>query len=1112
MYPFPRNTSATGLRADQGATRISSGVPHPRRHQLSLLIASALAFAAVTASPAHAQSFGGAGGYSSDLALPGAGGAPGTEGEMGTHITGGGGSGGGGGGSGAAGNDGDGDGFFNWGAGGSAGTGSTSNGNVRTGNAGANGVPAPPAMSLGGGGGGGGGGATGFTTTVTGDPNEYLDVTIIGGKGGDGGAGGVNLSSTIPAPAGGGGGGGAGGYGVVFSGTSTLILSGTNVRGGDGGSGGSGGFSPIDGTYAGGGNGGDGGTGVSIGGTATLANIGIITGGKGGDGGSGGSNASAIFYGGMGGAGGTGVEIADGAALINTGTITGGDAGVGGSTIGTGSPPPAALAGMGVTAGSNTVVINSGAINAGSNALGVQGPTALMFTGGDNRLELRNGYSFQGNVLATAVGVTNTLALGGDTDSTFDVSRIAATPPLTAGASFYGFTDYEKTGTSNWTLTGSTSAITNWTIKAGELVVSSDSNLGDPSGSVTLDGGALRMADGFHSARGFILGASGGRFDVPLDATASIGSALTGTSWLSKIGPGTLVLAGDSSGFIGISGIAQGTLQVDGKLGGPINVLDTATLSGTGQVGPTYVAQGGTLAPGNAANPTGTLTVNGNLSLDSGSTFRVTAAADGSNGAVLVNGAATLGGSVVQIGSGAPYAAQTTYGILKATGGLTGQFSQVSSNFAYLEPTLAYHGNDVDLVVNLKQVPDDGSTTTPPADGGSSTPPANGGGTRDIRFADLANNRNQRAVANAVQSLATDAPLYSRVLNLPNGAPAAVFQSLSGESHASAGSTLFGVADNAASLPLQHLRANLDAGMTRGQPTAQLGRGDASSLPQSAAQPVWAQVFGDWRTFGGSNGTSEVRQSDGGLFVGGDQHVGGGWRVGGALGYTGSHSSVKGMASRTDIDSYSGVIYGGKAYAAGPGKINVSLGAGYSWHDIDTRRNVDAAGVDQSLKSSYGGNTSQVFGELGYALPLTDRIGLEPFVGADYNDQRIRGFSESGGDAALSGRDSHNQVGSTTLGLRVQSTFESAGSQGRAYATAGWRHAYGDLDPATTLAFQGSQSFTVNGAPLARDAAVLSLGADLAVTRAATVGLAYTGQFGGGNRQNSGAVTVRWRF
>ncbi|OWT72890.1 MULTISPECIES: autotransporter outer membrane beta-barrel domain-containing protein [unclassified Achromobacter] len=1079
------------------------------------MIASALAFAAVAASPVHAQSFGGAGGYSTDLAVPGAGGTPGNDGGMGTFIPGGGGSGGGGGGSGAAGNDGDGEGFSNWGAGGSAGTGSSSNGIVLTGNAGANGAFAPPAMGFGGGGGGGGGGgAAGFTTTVTGIPNQYSGLTIIGGKGGDGGAGASNLIPTPSAPSGGGGGGGAGGYGVVLGGTSTLILSGTNVSGGDGGNGGSGGLSLSSlNMYAGGGNGGDGGTGVSVRGTATLSNSGIITGGNGGIGGLGGTDGSTLFYGGMGGAGGTGVEIADGAALINTGTITGGDAGLVGPTfIGAGSPPPDALAGMGVTAGSNTVVINSGAINAGSNALGVQGPTALMFTGGDNRLELRNGFSFQGNVLATAFGVTNTLALGGDTDSTFDVSRIVATPPLTAGASFYGFTDYEKTGASNWTLTGSTSAITNWTIKGGELVVSSDSNLGDPSGSVTLDGGALRMADGFNSARSFILGPSGGNLDTPLGAVATISSSLTGTGWLNKVGPGTLVLSGDSSGFAGASFADQGTMQVDGKLGGPVIVLDTGTLSGTGQVGETRITQGGTLAPGNAANPTGTLTVNGNLVLDSGSTFRVTAAADGSNSAVVVNGAATLGGSVVQIGSGAPYAAQTTYGILQATGGLTGQFSQVTSNLAYLEPTLAYHGNNVDLVVNLKQVPDDGNTSTPPADGGTSTPPANGGGTRDIRFADLASNGNQRATANALQSLPSDSPLYGRVLNLPNGAPAGVFQSLSGESHASAGSTLFGVADNVATLPLQHLHANLDAGMTRGQPTAQLGRGDASSLPQSAAQPVWAQVFGDWRTLGGSNGSTEVRQSDGGLFVGGDQHVGGGWRLGGALGYTGSHSSAKGLSSRTDIDSYSGVIYGGKAYAAGPGKINVSLGAGYTWHDIDTRRNVDAAGVDQSLKASYGGNTSQVFGELGYALPLTDRIGLEPFVGADYNDQRIRGFSESGGDAALSGKDSHNKVGSTTLGLRVQSTFESAGSQGRAYATAGWRHAYGDLDPATTLAFQGSQSFTVNGAPLARDAAVLSLGADLAVTRAATVGLAYTGQFGGGNRQNSGAVTVRWRF
>ncbi|ALM83091.1 autotransporter domain-containing protein [Bordetella sp. N] len=639
----------------------------------------------------------------------------------------------------------------------------------------------------------------------------------------------------------------------------------------------------------------------------------------------------------------------------------------------------------------------------------------------------------------------------------------------------------------------------------GELTIGNGGTTGSLSGDVTLNSGFLS-------------------FDRSNDYTYAGNISGDDNSVIFQRGTGTTTLTGTNL-FGGTTRILNGTLEVNGLLGGSILTQQGGTLAGTGQVASVEVADGGILAPGSKANPTGTLTIS-MLNMNAGSTLRVTALPDGSASKVITPGPTTLlSGAKFQmagLGNGL-YAESTTYNVLQAAA-LTGKFTVVGSDLAFLEPSLSYTATSVDLTVKRKEVPVDpgqggGDTSTGGGDtstgGGDTSTGGNtgsGGGTRPIRFADLAGNRNQRSTANALQSLPSTSALYSRVLNLPNGTPEAVFASLSGEAHASTSNMLNGVASNVVSLPMSHLRANMAAGFMPGRPTAQLGRGDASALPQSAAQPVWAQVFGNWRTLRGTGDSAEVRQSDGGLFVGGDQAVGGGWRAGGALGYTGSHSSIKGLSSRADVDSYSGVIYGGKAFEAGPGKINLTLGAAYTWHDIDTKRSVNAAGVGQQLKASYGANTAQFFTELGYALPITDRITLEPFVGADYSDQRTRGFGESGGDAALMGSSSHNKVGSSTLGLRAQTTFESGNSLGHLYATAGWRHSYGDLDPTTTMAFDGSQSFSVAGAPIARDAAVVSLGADIAVTRSTTVGVNYGGQFGGGNRQNSGAVNVRWRF
>jgi outer membrane autotransporter protein len=303
-----------------------------------------------------------------------------------------------------------------------------------------------------------------------------------------------------------------------------------------------------------------------------------------------------------------------------------------------------------------------------------------------------------------------------------------------------------------------------------------------------------------------------------------------------------------------------------------------------------------------------------------------------------------------------------------------------------------------------------------------------------------------------------------------------------------------------------------------GAATAQLGSSDSSALPGSAAQPVWAQVFGNWRTLSGNGDAGQVRESDGGLFVGADRAVGAGWRLGGALGYTGSHSSLNDRNSTSNVDSYTASIYGGKAFQAGPGKINLMLGTAYTWNDIKTKRDVGVAGLDQTLKANYGASTGQVFGELGYALPLNDNFTLEPFAGAAYSNLRTRGFSESGatgssGDsAALNGKSNTNDVTTTTLGVHARTAFTLQETQGHLNATVGWRHAFGDVKPETTMAFDGSQTFTVAGAPLARDAAVLQLGVDVAVTKNTTVGVAYSGQYGAGNQQNSGNVNVSWRF
>src|SRR5690606_7691582 len=139
-----------------------------------------------------------------------------------------------------------------------------------------------------------------------------------------------------------------------------------------------------------------------------------------------------------------------------------------------------------------------------------------------------------------------------------------------------------------------------------------------------------------------------------------------------------------------------GTLSVNGSIANSaVTVNSGGTLGGSGTVGSTSITSGGLLAPGNSI---GTLTVNGNLNFAAGSIYRAEVDAVGNNDRINVTGTATLNGGTVDVQAGAgTYAANTTYTLLNAAGGRTGNFSGVTSNLAFLTPTLAYDANNVFL-------------------------------------------------------------------------------------------------------------------------------------------------------------------------------------------------------------------------------------------------------------------------------------------------------------------------------------------------------------------------------------------------------------------------------
>jgi subtilase-type serine protease len=76
----------------------------------------------------------------------------------------------------------------------------------------------------------------------------------------------------------------------------------------------------------------------------------------------------------------------------------------------------------------------------------------------------------------------------------------------------------------------------------------------------------------------------------------------------------------------------------------------------------------------------------------------------------------------------------------------------------------------------------------------------------------------------------------------------------------------------------------------------------------------------------------------------------------------------------------------------------------------------------------------------------------------------------------------------------------------------GWRHAFGDTVPTSSFAFAGSHAFTVAGAPIARNAAIIEAGLDFDITPQATLGISYTGQIASTARDHGINADLRVRF
>ena len=497
-----------------------------------------------------------------------------------------------------------------------------------------------------------------------------------------------------------------------------------------------------------------------------------------------------------------------------------------------------------------------------------------------------------------------------------------------------------------------------------------------------------------------------------------------------------------------------------------VNVSGGATIGGDGFIkGKLTVGSGSVVSPGNSI---GTLNVDGDVDFASGSFFDVELnPTDQTKSDLLeVTGTATLssGATVRHIGMGKTSAEYSPLGrwVILSANNLSGTFnSEVQSNYQFLNESLHYENNEVILQIIR-----------------------NG-----VYFSTFGATGNQRSVAGALDSL-TGGALHNTLISLPVGTDFAdLYDQLSGEVHASlTGSLLnydraFGAAMRGRLLTRDH---------------------------QDDGYPLWITIDAGQSKTDATRNTAKAKLTTVGVTLGAEKYFSEAFRAGLALRYADNELKVDRRRSKAEVDSFSLGLYGDwNILKNGDDALKLTFGGSYGLHQVESTRRIVHPALNQNLKADYDVKTAQLFAELGYVFNLNDCYSLEPYAGLSWNSAWSDSFKEKGGSAALRGKSEHSDNFSSSLGLRslYQPTDNLA-----LKADVSWLHIYGDRDPETTLAFSGSDSFTVLGAPLSRNAANLNLAAELKIIPTFSIEAGYEGLLGSDYQSHGGRVTMKFEF
>jgi len=601
---------------------------------------------------------------------------------------------------------------------------------------------------------------------------------------------------------------------------------------------------------------------------------------------------------------------------------------------------------------------------------------------------------------------------------------------ITYGGNVSGTGQLTKTGAGTLVLTGSAAHTGGTTVSQGTLQIGNGGTAGSITGNIINNATvAFNRSD-----------------------TLTYSGVMSGTGGLIQSGTGTLVLTGANT-HNGGTIVGAGTLQLNGSLASGVSIFASGRMTGTGTVNSAIVVAG-TISPGTAASPLGTLTATGAVTFSAGSILAPTITTGGSS-SLLQAGSLTINAGTVRptAQAGGLFLMQTDYRIAAGTGGRTGTFGGVDESqlASFLDASLFYTGTEVFLRVRR-------NATT---------------------FAQTAGlTENQAAISGALDAAVTaNNPLvYTTYLGTYNS----LLTLQAGSGLAAALNTLSGDALTVTPVAAQEHASRF---------AERLGTNTWSN-----SSNLWGLIaYGDQDA--DSDGNGPGFQSNGLEFqMGFNTSLGANTRLGLSVGYNDGDVDLTDRAASAQIESWN--VGAHLRHDFGP--VYVSGQLTYSWHSIESSRALLQGGTGTA---DYDAQTWTGAAELGWVM-RSGNLAIEPHLSIRHADTSQDAYEEAGPVGALNVAEADYQTTRFGVGIRLANRDPQAPV--RFHALVRYEHETGDERSVLDSALPGLPAYRVFGTRLGDDIITADVGAEFRLSNS----LSLFASAGGHTRSNETSINA----